>query len=239
MLNRKHLASALLLLSLLAVGFVSEAPAVEETTEPNIVVKAADPDEFEDLGGYDQPQWVERSQVSFTTKLYVLSPYEFFVGFFSESDFYRLGKSFHDLSQEIEVGLPYRLEVGFENHIGLSGRRGEETFAGVEARYAFATWGAIPLNPAISAAYKFGLGNRPGNRIGASENQPDSYELRILLGQGFFPRFQWAFNGIYQHELSGSRNRESGFNSKRYVYRRARPNGYGSGDALQTRDRRP
>ncbi|MDP9254450.1 MAG: hypothetical protein M3O66_05870, partial [Verrucomicrobiota bacterium] len=137
--------------------------AAQEAREPDVTVNASE-EEFEEPGGYGQPQWAERSRASSTTKLYVLSPYEFFVGFLSESDFPRHGKSTHDLSQEIELGLPYRFEIGFENHLGFVGSRAAETMANIEARYAFAKWGAIPLNPAISAGYDFGLDDTLDNR---------------------------------------------------------------------------
>jgi hypothetical protein len=91
-------------------------------TEQNVVVSARESgEEFEEPGGYGQPQWAERSRASATTKLYVLSPYEVFVGVLSESDFLRHGTSRHDLVQEIEMGLPHRFEIGFENHVGLGG----------------------------------------------------------------------------------------------------------------------
>src|SRR5437868_5008924 len=99
---------------------MSAAAGAQEATEQNVVVSAREADEeFEEPGGYGQPQWAERSRASATTKLYVLSPYEFFVGVLSESDLLRHGSSRHHLVQEIELGLPNRFEIGFENHIGL------------------------------------------------------------------------------------------------------------------------
>ncbi|MDP9098383.1 MAG: hypothetical protein M3N48_05230, partial [Verrucomicrobiota bacterium] len=101
---------------------MSAATGAQEVTEQNVVVAARESgEEFEEPGGYGQPQWAERSRASATTKLYVLSPSEFFVGVLSESDFLRHGPSRHSLVQEIELGLPNRFEIGFENHIGLGG----------------------------------------------------------------------------------------------------------------------
>ncbi|MEN3370166.1 MAG: hypothetical protein V7609_2309 [Verrucomicrobiota bacterium] len=169
-------------------------------------------EEFEEPGGYGQPQWAERSRASATTKLYVLSPYEVFVGVLSESDFLRHGTSRHDLVQEIEMGLPHRFEIGFENHVGLVGGDAAEMSANIGARYAFAAWGKIPLNPTISGEYRFGTGKELTNRFERSfdRNSPDAYELRLLLGQEFVPRVQWAANLFFQHELGGARNREIG-----------------------------
>jgi hypothetical protein len=142
-----------------------------------------------------------------------LSPYEFFVGVLSESDLLRHGSSRHHLVQEIELGLPSRFEIGFENHIGLGGGDTSEMGAALGARYAFASWGKIPLNPAISSEYRFGTGKDVANRFDRvlDRNSPDAYELRLLLGQEFVPRLQWAANFFFQRQLGGARNREVGF----------------------------
>jgi hypothetical protein len=193
---------------------MSAAAGAQEASERNVIVSARDSgEEFEEPGGYGQPQWAERSRASATTKLYVLSPYEFFVGVLSESDLLRHGPSRHDLVQEIELGLPNRFEIGVENHIGLGG--GDASAMGVTlgARYAFASWGKLPLNPAISGEYRLGAGKEIANRFDRvfDRNSPDAYELRLLLGQEFLPRLQWAANLFFQNELGGARNREVGF----------------------------
>src|SRR3977135_2370950 len=129
----------------LLTAFVSARAGAQEATERDVVVSARESgEEFEEPGGYGQPQWAERSRASATTKLYVLSPYEFFVGVLSESDLLRHGSSRHHLVQEIEPGLRSRFEIGFENHIGLGGGDTSEMGAALGARYAFASWGKIP-----------------------------------------------------------------------------------------------
>lgn len=198
----------------LLTAFVSAGAGAQVATEQNVVVSARESgEEFEEPGGYGQPQWAERSRASATTKLYVLSPYEIFVGVLSESDFLRHGTSRHDLVQEIEMGLPHRFEIGFENHVGLGGGDASEISANLAARYALAAWGKIPLNPTISGEYRFGTGEHLTDRFGRGPdgNSPDAYELRLLLGQEFVPRLQWAANLFFQHELGGARNREVGF----------------------------
>src|SRR2546423_155907 len=139
----------------LLAALMSSAAGAQEATERDVVVSARESGkEFEEPGGYGQPQWAERSRASATTKLYVLSPYEVFVGVLSESDFSRHRTSRHDVIQEVELGLPNRFEVGFENHIGLGGGDASEMSASIGARYAFAAWGKIPLNPTISGEYQ-------------------------------------------------------------------------------------
>ena len=96
----------------------------------------------------------------------------------------------------------------------------------IEGRYAFADWGKIPLNPTIFAEYKFGVGTirheevmPPGSRRAAMEEEedggpprvPDAYELRLMLADEFFGRFEWAFNAFFEKENTGDRGREWGF----------------------------
>jgi hypothetical protein len=198
----------------LLIAFIAARTRAQEPTEQSIVVSARESgEEFEELGGYGQPQWAERSRASATTKLYVLSPYEVFVGVLSESDFLRHGRSQHDLVQEIEIGLPNRFEIGFENHVGLAAGDLSEMSANIGARYAFAAWGKIPLNPTISAEYRFGTGKELTDRFerALDRNSPDAYEFRLLLGQEFIPRVQWAANVFFRDELGGAQNRAVGF----------------------------
>jgi hypothetical protein len=202
-----------LLRQVLASALLCTTGVAQEATE-RVLVNAADAgEEFEEPGGYGQPQWAERSRASSTTKLYVLSPYEVFAGILSESDFLRRGKTRADLTQEIELGLPHRFEIGVENRLGLAGSRASESGLNIGARYAFAAWSQWPLNPAISAEYQFGAGQDLANRFDRKTNraQPDAYELRLLLGQEFVPRVQWAANLFFQHDLGAARDRELGF----------------------------
>ena len=188
-----------LLLGLLALN--CRPLCAQEALEREVLVEGREAgEEFEEPGGAGQPQWAERSRASSTTKLYVLSPFELFAGVISESDFDRAGRTTHDLTQEIEFGLPGRFEIDLENHVGVDGDGACETSVGAGLRYAFANWGKLPLNPAIAAAYHFGF-----------EHRADACEVRLLLGQEFVPRLQWAANLVFQKEIAGPREREMGF----------------------------
>ncbi|MGZ4967231.1 MAG: hypothetical protein ACXV97_08650 [Chthoniobacterales bacterium] len=204
-----------LLVAILCASFISSALRAEEETERRVVVsgREAGEEEFEEPGGYGQPQWAERSRASATTKLYVLSPFEFFTGVLSESDFLRHHGSVHDLAQEIEVGLPNRFELDFENHIGLANSSAVESEISAGVRYALANWGKLPLNPAIFASYYFGVGDRIADRFdrGCPPEQSDAYEVRLLLGQEFIPRWQWAANVFFAHDIGSENRREIGF----------------------------
>lgn len=55
------------------------------------------------------------------------------------------------------MGLPARFTLGVQNELGhFAGETRERSFA-LEGRYALADWNKLPLNPAISAEYRFGL----------------------------------------------------------------------------------
>src|SRR6266404_3786798 len=113
----------------------------QESASPNVVVSGeneSEHDQFTEPGEYAQPAWAERSRMSSTTSVYVLSPYEIFVGNIWEGDFPRHGKSAHDFVQEIDFGLLHRFELGLENEFGVIDNRAHETSSTFEARYAFA-----------------------------------------------------------------------------------------------------
>src|SRR5438132_3674244 len=190
----------------------------QEETQQRVVVSAeseeAEHDQFTELGEYAQPAWAERSRFSSTTSVYVLSPYEMFVGNIWEAIFRRHGKTLHDLTQEVDFGLPHRFEVGVENELGLVGSDAHETSVTIEARYAFANWNAIPLNPAISLEYVFGIGKsartpdnsrRRGTRL---REQSDALVARLLLGQDFAGRFGYGLNLSLQQDVLHDSGRE-------------------------------
>src|SRR5438270_12694917 len=106
------LAAALIPLVAAEQQAATEQPVVVSGTESN--------EEFEEPGGYGQPQWAERSRASATTKLYVLTPFEVFLGIVSESDFLSHNHFAEELTEEIEIGLPHRFELDLENHLGFA-----------------------------------------------------------------------------------------------------------------------
>ena len=186
----------------------------QEETQQRVVVSAeseeAEHDQFTELGEYAQPAWAECSRFSSTTSVYVLSPYEMFVGTIWEAIFRRHGKALHDLTQEVDFGLPHRFEVGLENELGLVGSDAHETSVTAEARYAFANWNAIPLNPAISAEYIFGVGKSVKD-TGSDKDlrrQPNAVAVRLLLGQNFGDHFGYGLNVGLQQDVSRDSGRE-------------------------------
>ncbi|HEY4283784.1 MAG TPA: hypothetical protein VGM62_12035 [Chthoniobacterales bacterium] len=210
---------AALTLSLIALCGVSGATVAQAQTraaEQEVVVTGDDI-----ASAYGAPGAFSRSRFSNLTNAYVLPPWTFFIGEIYEGDAFRHGPPDHLFTQEVEMGLPYRFGVAVETTFErFNGGGGNQTVS-VEARYALADWNKIPLNPTIFAEYKFGTGpirheEGPPPPPGEEEEesgppqQPDAYELRLLLSQEFGERFEWAMNGFFEKENTGDRGREWG-----------------------------
>ena len=108
---------------------------------------------------YGAPTSFSQSRFSPTTNAYVLPPGAIYASLIYEDDVVHFRPPDHHFTEEVEIGLPYRFNVAFENDVQhFDGDTQDATFS-VEARYAFADWDNIPLNPTIFAEYKFGIGN--------------------------------------------------------------------------------
>lgn len=175
-------------------------------------------------GAYGAPGAFSRSRFSPLTTAYVLPPGSVYTALIYEGDAFRHGPPDHVLSQEVEVGLPYRFGIAFENRIERFLGDTENSSFSIEGRWALADWGRIPLNPTLFAEYKFGTGKilheegppPPPEEAEEEEgngppDRPDSYEFRLLLSQEFGGRFEWAFNAFFEKENTGDRGREWGF----------------------------
>jgi hypothetical protein len=173
---------------------------------------------------YGAPPGISRTRFSPLITAYVLPPWTFFSGEIYEGDAFRHGPPDHLFTQELEMGLPYRLGVAAEANFERFNGGGGPSTASIEARYALADWNKIPLNPTIFAEYKFGTGpirheeaKPPGEGEGGEEEEggppekPDAYEFRVLLAQDFRERFEWAMNLFFEQEIQGDRGREWGF----------------------------
>lgn len=166
-----------------------------------------------------------RSRFSNLTQAYVLPPGAVFAGLIYQGDALKFNRPDHMLTQEIEIGLPARFGIAFENSIeNFRGRTQERTFS-IEGRYALADWNVIPLNPTIFVEYKFGLGDilhdeGPPAPLEKGEAQaflmehkplPDAVEVRFLFAQDFSNNVEWAANIFVEQEIGGDRGREVGF----------------------------
>jgi len=172
---------------------------------------------------YGAPTSFSQSRFSPLTNAYVLPPGAIYASLIYEDDVVHFRNPDHHWTEEVEVGLPYRINVAIENDIQrYDGDLQDATFS-LEARYAFADWDKIPLNPTIFAEYKFGIGNilhdegapTPAHKFGPGgfdkgEDIPDAYEFRLLLSEDFFDRIEWALNTFFEQETAGDRGREWG-----------------------------
>ena len=99
-----------------------------------------------------------RSRFSPITNGYVLPPGEVFAALIYEGDAFMRRQTRPHLTQEIEIGLPYRFGLAIENSIEHFNGDTENSSFSIEGRWALADWGKIPLNPTLFAEYKFGTG---------------------------------------------------------------------------------
>jgi hypothetical protein len=171
---------------------------------------------------YGAPEAFSRSRFGAVTQAYVLPPFTVYAGLDYELTSPRQGLPDNLFTQELEVGLPYRLGIAMENNVDAFSGSVRESTVSFEMRYALADWNKIPLNPTLFAEYKIGIG--PLNETaevgsqpkGDEEDQgpgrtPNAYELRLLLAEDLGDRVEWAFNGFFEQEVGGDRGREWGF----------------------------
>jgi hypothetical protein len=215
-------------------GSASTSSTATTMTEPAIMVTG---DELP--SAYGAPGSFSRSRFSSITQAYVLPPGGVFAALIYQGDLDTHGPTDHFLTQEVEVGLPYRFGLAIENEIEFAESDVSNRNFSIEGRWALADWGKIPLNPTLFAEYKFGTGKilheeGPEEEMmmeedmggedepppdeeemmreeGGRPDQPDAYEFRLLLSEEIAKNVQWAFNAFLENETSGDRGREWGF----------------------------
>jgi len=173
---------------------------------------------------YGAPGGFSQSRFSPITNAYVLPPGAIYASLIYENDVVHFRNPAHTFTEEVEIGLPYRINIAVENGVEAFGGDVQDATFSLEARYALADWNKIPLNPTFFAEYKFGLGNilhdegapTPAHKFGLggfdkSMEIPDAYELRLLLAEDFLERVEWAFNLFFEQDIGGDRGREWGF----------------------------
>src|SRR5437588_12534135 len=187
-----HTALAILLL---AGTTVTNAQEIENR---QVVVQA----EAEELPtAYGAPPDMSHGRISTLTKSYVLSPFSFELEAGYGGAVFRHGLPSQLFRQEVEMGLPARFTVGVENQVEhFAGETRDRSFT-LEARYALADWNKLPLNPAISAEYRFGLSNATR----------DSGELALLISHDFPHLIEWAMNIFVDREFGGRESTSAGF----------------------------
>ena len=191
--------SSFWILACVAPAILSVPSAAGQETENRQVVVQAEAEELP--SAYGAPPDLSHGRISTLTKSYVLSPFSFEFEAGYEGSIFRHGLPAELFRQEIEMGLPTRFTVGLQNQIGhFAGDTRDRSFT-LEARYALANWNKLPLNPAISAEYHFGLSN------GLS----DSVELALLISHDFPHEIEWALNVFVDREFGGRESTNAGF----------------------------
>ena len=193
------------------VALRSETAAAPEVAPTTVVERAWDSAEL--IGPYNQPRWSSRGRFSGGTDVYVIPPYDFVVDVDYQATIPREGRAKHLFTQELELGLPHRFQIAYENNVEIKNGHSQVQSQVVEGRWALADWGKIPLNPTLFGEYKFGVGKdydaaTPGDPI---PRLADAFELRLLLAEELSERVQWALNVFHEHELAGECEWETGF----------------------------
>ena len=169
---------------------VATTSVIEVTGEtlPNLSEEAP-------VGPYGQPEWTTE-RIFGASRVYVLPSgrvefIHFWTPELSEDNVE------HKFREEIEIGLPNRLQLDFYQNWGVD-EDGDTFYKGssIELRYALANWGSIPLNPTLYAEWYF------------NDRAADAYELKLLLGDTFFQRWNWAGNLTFEQETGGERETE-------------------------------
>jgi hypothetical protein len=148
------------------------------------------------VGPYSQPVWTTERFFP-NTRVYVRPPGTAEFNQFWTPEFGKDGNVEHAFREEIEIGLPYRFQLDLYQNWNID-EEGRTFYKGssVELRYALADWGKIPLNPTLYGEWNF------------NERAPDVWEAKLLLGETFAKRWNWAANFIYEQETGGGRETE-------------------------------
>jgi hypothetical protein len=196
MSTKRILTLAYATLGVLLTG--ATASEAQETENPQVVVQA---EAGELPSAYGAPPDLSHGRISTLTKSYVLSPFSFELESGYEGDIFRHGLPAQLFRQELEMGLPARFTVGIQNQVEhFAGETRNRSFT-LEARYALADWNKLPLNPTISAEYRFGLDNA----------LPDAGELALLISRDFPHLIEWAMNIFVDREFGARNPTSAGF----------------------------
>ena len=170
------------------------ATAVEVTGAAPGVLRQDSP-----VGPYNQPEWTTQRAFG-TSRVYVRPPGSIEFNQFWTPE-WKDGHVEHSFREEVEIGLPYRLQLDLYQNWGIE--EGDTVYRGssVELRYALANWGEIPLNPTLYGEWNF------------NDAAPDKWEQKLLLGQTFGKRWNWAGNLTYEQETGGEREQQVALSS--------------------------
>ncbi len=184
---------------LVPAGFLHAEQSSAPPVVGDVVVSGSELTEEKPHGENGEPEWVHQRRFS-TTRIYIQKdPWE--VGL---EEWYRVrtydgGRVTQRSQTEIEVGLPYRMQLDIYEkaiHDNSDGKGWQQDEVAVELRYAFAAWGAIPLNPTLYFEYAF------------AHAGSDVIESKLLFGDDFGTGWHWGLNFIHETQVWGDRTNE-------------------------------
>jgi len=151
------------------------------------------------IGQTGRPEWTSARRFPGTRVYIQQEPWEAGVESWWRIKNHRDDTISHRLLEEVEIGLPYRMQLDLYNDIegDEHGRFHYQSF-NVELRYALADWGRIWGNPTLYGEYKFA----------DAHWGPDVYELKLLFGDQIAPRWHWGVNFVWEAETGWDREQE-------------------------------
>ena len=183
----------------LAAAPVAPETIGSETLSPIVVIGRDGWLEEESLiGEYKRPEWTSRRRFG-TARVYIqYEPWEVAVEQWWRVRTYDDKNSRHLFMEEISIGLPHRLQLDVYYDWAHEEGRTQNKDLAVELRWALADWDVIPLNPTLYFEYKATDGSYGS----------DVWETKLLLGDDITPRLHWAFNAVYEREITQGRANE-------------------------------
>ncbi len=155
-------------------------------------------DSGNEAGVYGNPGWTKHRRFA-TTRVFVQrNPWEVGVEQWWRVRTYDSGPAKHLFIEEIEIGLPYRMQLDF--YFDWVNEKHETSFKdlALELRWALADWDVIPLNPTLYAEYKWT----------DADYGPDVLEFKLLLGDDIGKDWQYGVNLVWEQELAGEKTTE-------------------------------
>ena len=177
----------------------STAPARMPETTTTASLNGSVLSEETPIGQTGRPEWTSARRFG-NTRVYIQQePWEIGVESWWRIKNHRDDTISHRLLEEVEIGLPYRMQLDLYNDIegDQHGRFHYQSF-NVELRWAIADWGKIWGNPTLYGEYKFA----------DAHWGPDVYELKVLLGDEFAKRWHWGLNFVWEAETGWDREQE-------------------------------
>ena len=191
------------LLTLLAASCAAILPAHSQehsaTLLPEVTTTGAALSEEAPIGETQRPEWTSARRFPGTRVYIQKEPWEVGVESWWRIKNHRDGSASNRLLEEVEIGLPYRMQLDLYNDIeGDGDSKFHYQSFNTELRWAPADWGKIWGNPTFYGEYKFA-----DHHWG-----PDVYEFKLLIGDEFAKRWHWGVNFVWEAETGGDREQE-------------------------------